>query len=187
MPFGVQSAPAIFKLDQILLNTKGIAYMDDILVGGENEKQYKENLCEGLKKLEIHKVKINEKKPEFFKTEVEYLGYKISKNGITPNESKVKAIIKAPVPSDVMQLQAYLGMINYYSRFLPNLVTILSPMYELLRKEKKYEWSKECQESFEKTKAMLVTNNILVPFDPKKTCHISSGCKSLRVRSSVVS
>ena len=82
----------------------------------------------------------------------------------------------------MMQLQAYLGMINYYSRFLPNLATILGPMYEILRKDKKYEWSKECQESFEKTKAMLVTNNILVPFDPKKTCHISSGCKSLRVR-----
>ncbi|XP_050088326.1 uncharacterized protein K02A2.6-like [Anopheles aquasalis] len=170
MPFGLSTAPAIFQtiIDQILLKTQGIAYMDDILVGGENEKQCKENLCEVLSRLEEHSVRVNGKKSVFFETEIEYLGYKISKNGITPNESKVEALVKAPVPMDVMQLQAYLGMVNYYSRFLPNLATVLSPLYELLRKDKKYVWSKECQEAFEKTKTMLVAKHMLEPFDPKK-------------------
>ena len=67
-----------------------------------------------------------------------------------------------------MKLQAYLGMLNYYGRFLPNLANLLRPLHELLRKNVKFEWSKECQESFDKTKSLLKANHVLEPYDPEK-------------------
>uniref|UniRef100_A0A182ICK6 Uncharacterized protein n=1 Tax=Anopheles arabiensis TaxID=7173 RepID=A0A182ICK6_ANOAR len=156
MPFGVQSAPAIFQtiIDQILIRTPGIAYMDDILVGGKTKKECMENLMEVLKRLEKYK-NSNE-------------GYVITEDGITPNADKVKAIDNAPAPVNVMKLQAYLRMLNYYGRFLPNLANLLRPLHELLRKNIKFEWSKEYQESFDKTKSLLKANHVLEPYDPEK-------------------
>ena len=67
-------------------------------------------------------------------TEVVYLGLKINRNDIQPVPEKVVAIEEMPHPSDVKELQAYLGMLNYYSRFLPRLATVLAPLYHLLKK-----------------------------------------------------
>ena len=75
--------------------------------------------------------------------EVVYLGYKINKQGIYPVAEKVTAIKNAPSPTNVTELKAYLGMLNYYNRFLPDLATTLNPLHKLLKKNQKWEWGKE--------------------------------------------
>lgn len=104
----------------------------------------------------------------FFKSEIDYVGYTITSDGIRPSESKVQAILDAPPPQNVNQLQAYLGLLNYYHRFLPNLSIVLRPMYNLLQKNRRFLWSSECQDAFEKTKRLLVENDLLEPYDPLK-------------------
>uniref|UniRef100_A0A182VPQ4 Reverse transcriptase domain-containing protein n=1 Tax=Anopheles minimus TaxID=112268 RepID=A0A182VPQ4_9DIPT len=170
MPFGIHTAPAIFQsvIDQILRNTKGLAYIDDIIVGGKNMEECKNNLYEVMEKLNSHNVKINANKSVFYKSRIEYLGHTITSNGIHPIESKVEAIVKVPRPENISQLQAYLGLLNYYHRFLPSVSTVLYPLYQLLRKEKKFEWTKSCNESFEKSKRLICENRMLVPYDPDK-------------------
>ena len=71
---------------------------------------------------------------------MEYLGHRISKQGLQLSESKVKAIAKAPAPTNVGEPHAFLGIANYYSRFLPNLADILAPLYQFLQKDSKWVW-----------------------------------------------
>ena len=76
--------------------------------------------------------------------------------------------MKAPRPRDVSELRSYLGLITYYSKFLPNMATLLSPLYELLNKGHKWHWSKDAEEAFEQSKLKLKQSQILAHFDPTK-------------------
>ncbi|VDI23999.1 Hypothetical predicted protein [Mytilus galloprovincialis] len=100
--------------------------------------------------------------------EVVYLGFKINKHGIYPVESKVEAIDKAPSPTNVTELKAYLGMLNYYNRFLANLSHLLKPLHVLLQKDTTWSWEKEQEKAFMKSKQLLKSASVLVHFDPKK-------------------
>lgn len=170
MPFGISSAPSLFQsiIDQILLGTEAVPYLDDIVVGGKSLQECKRNLFAVLDKLSQHKVQINWTKSCFFEEEIEYLGFRLTSGGIRPSSSKVDAICHAPAPKDVSQLQSFLGLLNYYHRFLPNLSSELRPLYELLRKERKFVWSSACQIAFDNSKKLLVTNDVLEPYDPSK-------------------
>ena len=99
--------------------------------------------------------------------EVTYCGYVISGDGIQPVAAIVDAIKNAPEPKDVSQLRTFLGMLNYYHRFLPDVATILEPLHQLLRKRSKLQWQKEQQEAFAKSKELL-QSALLVHFDPAK-------------------
>ena len=171
LPFGVSSAPAIFQstMEQIFKNIRGVKiYLDDILIGGENDHDLNETLMKVFEKLNEHHVKVNESKCEFFKKEVKYLGHIISAEGVKPNPKKVEAIKRAPCPKDLNQLRSYLGIINYYSHFIPNLSTKLNPLYKLLQKDVKFEWNIECNNIFEESKSYLMGNMVLELYDPTK-------------------
>ena len=99
---------------------------------------------------------------------VEYLGYRIDAEGLHPTQEKVKAIKEARTPSSVTELRAFLGMLNYYSKFLPNLATRLAPLYSLLCKSTVWNWRKEQQDAFLDAKALLQSDSLLVHFDPAK-------------------
>lgn len=96
------------------------------------------------------------------------MGHIISIEGIKPNPEKVKAIMNAPRPNDVQQLKSYLGLINYYGKFLPNLSTLLHPLYQLTKKDIKFEWSSECETAFQSSKLLLLNNQLLVHYDANK-------------------
>ncbi len=100
--------------------------------------------------------------------QVEYLGHLISKEGLRPTQSKVKAILDAPSPSNISQLRSFLGLLNYYSKFIPNLSSELSPLYSLLQKSTKWSWSDGEEECFQKAKKLLASPRLLVHFDPSK-------------------
>ena len=136
MPFGISFAPSLFQsiIDQILFGTTAVPYLDDIVLGGKTRQECEKNLFVVLERLSQHKVQINWSKSFFFETEIEYLGFKLTSQGIRPCASKVEAICNAPAPKDLSQLQSFLGLLNYYHRFLPNLSTEIKPLYELLRK-----------------------------------------------------
>jgi hypothetical protein len=124
LPFGVSSAPAIFQsvMDQILSNLENVScYLDDIMIGGQDEKSCKSKLFEVLRKLNDYNVKVNLDKCQFFNKSIKYLGHTISSNGIQPNEDKVKALVESPPPRNKLELQSFLGLMNYYGKFIKNL------------------------------------------------------------------
>jgi hypothetical protein len=97
-----------------------------------------------------------------------FMGHRIDAEGIHPTDDKVQAIMKAPVPTDVGKLKSYLGLLNYYGSFMPNLSTMLHPLHKLLRKGEKWEWSVKCQEAFDRSKEELSGTGVLVHYDEKK-------------------
>ena len=115
---------------------KVVTYIDDILVSADVEEHIK-NLDMVLKRLEKAGVTLKREKCIFASPFVEYLGHIIDKDGLHPSKEKVRAIKEAPVPRNVTELKSFLGLLNYYSKFLPRLSTVLSPLYQLLRKEVK--------------------------------------------------
>ena len=115
-------------------------------------------------------IRINEKKYQFMKKEVEYLGYLINKEGLKP-------VPEAQTPQNTTQLRAYISMLNYYSKFLKNMSSLLGPMHALLKKNARWLWTRECQKSFEDSKSRLLSADLLVHFDTEKkiilTCDAS--------------
>ena len=107
-------------------------YLDDILLTGESEAAHLQNLAAVLERLESAGVRLKHEKCYFMISEVEYLGLSISAKGIQPVSVKVRAIKDAPRPQDVSQLRSFLGLLNYYEKILPNLATLLRPLYDLL-------------------------------------------------------
>lgn len=111
-------------------------------------------------------LRLRQEKCCFLQPEVIYCGYGISGEGVYPVAAKFDAIKDAPTPKDVTQLRAFLGMLNYYHRFLPDVATILEPLHELLRKGRTWKWNREQQEAFEKAKQLLQSADLLVHFNP---------------------
>ena len=171
LPFGVASAPAIFQrtIENILQGVKHVCvYLDDILVTGTTEEEHLQNLDQVLSKLENAGIRLKRNKCAFMLPAVEYLGHRISAEGLQPTQKKVQAIHDAPAPSNVGQLKSYLGLLNYYCKFLPNLSCTLAPLYRLLQNQVKWHWGKEEQEAFKKSKDALKSDCVLVHFDPEK-------------------
>ena len=137
LPYGVASAPAIFQrhMEMLLQGIEGVSvYVDDILVTGSTIEEHLRTLEEVLKRLEAANLRLNRDKCFFLRPSIEYLGYVIDKDGVHPTEAKVRAIKEAPPPTNVTELRAFLGLINYYSKFLPNISAKLTPLYLLLNK-----------------------------------------------------
>ena len=171
LPFGIASAPAIFQrsMESLLQGLAGVCvYIDDIIITGQTEEEHLHNLSEVLSRLERAGMKLKENKCVYMMPEVEYLGHRINSQGLQSAESKVDAITEAPPPKDVSELKSFLGMVNYYGKFLPNLATTLAPLYRLLRKENAWHWGREQTQAFERVKKMLKSSDLLVHFDSSK-------------------
>lgn len=136
LPQGLKTAPCIFQsvIDNILRGLNAKCYVDDLVVKGTNFTECVSNLRAVLERLAEYNVRANVNKCQFFKESVEYLGHIISEKGIEPSPCNVEAIIKAPVPSTVTQLKSYLGMINYYRKFVHMQSSMLAPFYRLTKK-----------------------------------------------------
>ena len=142
LPYGVASAPGIFQrvMENVLQGlSHTVVYLDDdILITGKDDATHLKNLKEVLSRLEKAGLKLRKDKCSFMVPSVTYLGHKIDSEGVHPTQDKVKAIQEAPAPENVNELKAYLGLLNYYHKFLPNLSSEIAPLYALLRKD--YKW-----------------------------------------------
>ena len=95
-----------------------------------------------------------------------FLGHRVDADGIHTPEDKLQAIVQAPAPKNVQELRSVLGLINYYGKFIPNAATILHLLNDLLCKEAKWKWSKECQKSFDLAKEKLTSAKVLTHYTP---------------------
>ena len=171
LPFGVAAAPAIFQrtMESLLGDLPHVCiYLDDILVTGESESAHLRNLAAVLERLAASGVRLKREKCSFMIHEVEYLGHCISAKGIHPVPEKVSAVREAPPPQDVSQLRSFLGMVNYYGKFLPNLATLLRPLYDLLQSTKTWSWECPQKQAFDKAKELLSSAPLLTHYDPSK-------------------
>ena len=170
LPYGVASSPAIFQrfMDTALVGLSGVTwFMDDILVTGETDEIHWRNLCDVFRRLDRYGLRVNPDKCNLFQSEVVYMGFNISAEGVSPTAQKVEAIRDAPNPQNVSELRTWLGMLQYVGKCIPNLSSVVAPLNQLLKQGAKFRWSKSCQEAFDRAKELLVGDNVLAHYDPK--------------------
>ena len=169
LSFGISAAPGIFQraVEQLTQGIPGVlCYLDDILISGATETEHRSRLIEVLKRLSNAGLKLQIEKCNFRAREVYYLDYHIDAEGLHPTADKVKAIVDAPAPSDRKQLESYLGIFNFYRRFIPSASSVLEPLNRLRRANTPWVWSKLQDESFRKSKDLLLNSTVLTHFDP---------------------
>ena len=171
LPYGVSSAPGIFQrtLENVVQGIPNVLVrVDDILITGRTRDEHLKTLSVVLERFKNYGIRLKRRKCKFLADEVVYLGFKIDKHGISPVDSKVDAIDNAPRPTNVSEMKAYLGMLAYYNRFLPNMSTLLHPLNSLLQSKVKWSWGKEQETAFVESKKLLKSASVLVHFDPSK-------------------
>ena len=176
LPFGIAAAPAIFQrtMEGILQDIPHVqVYIDDILVADSSREEHMKTLAKVLSRLQQVGAKLKKEKCQFMMPSVEYLGFHISGEGIRPTQEKRQAIVNAPAPGDATQLKSFIGLVNYYSKFLPSLADTLAPLYKLLGKHQRWHWGKEQADAFQKAKSQLSSDVLLVHFDPGRKLAIS--------------
>ena len=121
-----------------------------------------------LEKLREHQLYAKFSKCEFWLKEVGFLGHVISGEGIVVDPTKVQSVTEWLAPTSVGEIRSFLGLAGYYRRFIENFSKIAKPMTELLKKGTKFNWTKECEASFQELKKRLVTAPVLILPDLRK-------------------
>ena len=189
LPFGVKVAPSIFQqiMDTMLAGLDfAIAYLDDILIKSENNKQHCEHIREVFKRIDEYGFKLSSEKCEFFMTQVKYLGQIINEKGRQPDPERAEAIKGMPSPSNIANLQAFLGLANYYGIYIKNMHDLRAPLNNLLKKGAKWNWSSECENAFQKIKSVLVSDLSLAHFDPKEEIIVASDASDFGIGSVIL-
>jgi hypothetical protein len=174
MPFGLTNAPATFQalINDTLreyLDDFVVAYLDDILIYTRtNLQDHIKQVKKVMHKLQEKGLQIKLSKCEFHQTEVNFLGSIISKKGIKMDPKKVKSIQDWPTPRSVKEVQSFLGLANFYRRFIKGFSGIARPLTDLTKKESTFTWINEHAAAFEDLKTRFTTPPILQYFDPEK-------------------
>ena len=152
-------------MEGLLQNIRGVVvYLDDVLITGKTAGDHLNSLTMVLDKLQEAGLRLKRTKCSFMEKSVTYLGHKIDSDGLHPLSDAIK---KAPAPTNVTQLKAYLGLVTYYARFIPNLSNVLHPLYRLLQRNVPWRWSATEELAFDKSKEHLTSPKLLVHFNPK--------------------
>ena len=166
MPFGITNAPGSFSrlIDLIfgdMIPHELQAYIDDLNVHSSTFESHLPSLRKVFNKLRAAGLKLNAKKCKLFQTEIKYLGHQIKNNTISPDPDKIQAVATIQPPQTVRQLQSFLGLANYYRKFIKSFAEKARPLTRLLNKGIKYVWGSEQQEAFETLKSALIGDLIL--------------------------
>lgn len=184
MPFGLRNASQTFQrfMDEIFRGIDYVfVYIDDILVGSPDKDTHLKHLREVFKRLTKYGVTIKASKCLFGVGSLDFLSNTVTGNGIFPAKSKVDAILNLPCPNSIKKIQQFVGMLNYYHRFLPGIAKILAPIHKhtanlqkLPKSKKMFSWPPECQKAFETAKTKLANATLLV--FPKDNAPLNVTC-----------
>lgn len=166
MPFGLSNAPSTFMrmMNQIFRPFIGkflVVYFDDILVYSANHDLHVQHLYEVLTVLRRETFFAAIQKCVFMTDKVNFLGYVISKDGLSVDESKVEAIVHWPIPRSIQEVRSFHGLVSFYRRFIPNFSTLMAPITDCMRKGN-FIWSEAANKVFEVIKQKLTTTPVLV-------------------------
>ena len=167
MYFGLTNSSATFQtmmndLFWDLINQGDTAtFINDILVATDTEEGHDELVEEVLKRLEENDLFVKPEKCKWKVREIEFLGVVIGPRGVEMQKEKVEGVLNWPAPRNVKEVQKFLGLANYYRRFIKDFAKIAAPLHVLVRKEQKWKWEKEQEKVFGKLKEVFTTEPVL--------------------------
>ena len=174
MFFGLTNLPATFqammnKLLRDLINIgKVAAFIDNVIIGMETEEGHDEIMAEVIRRLEENDLYVKPEKCRWKVKEVGFLGVVIGLEGIKMEKEKVKRVLEWPTPKCVKDVQKFLGLANYYHRFIEGFASIARPLHDMVKKDKKWEWTEKQERVFRELKKRFTEKLVLVAPDLDK-------------------
>ena len=171
MFFGLTNSPATFQammndlLKDLVVEEKVTVFIDDVMVVTEMEEGHDEIVEEVLRRLEKNDLFVKPEKYVWKVREVGFLGVIIGEDRVRMEKKKVQGVIEWPVLRNIKDVQKFLGLANYYRRFVKDFATIAKLLHEITRKDKKWNWEERQQKAFEELKKRFMTEPVLVTPD----------------------
>ena len=189
MPFGLKNAAQTFQrlMDHVTSQLSGVfVYLDDVLVASPTAEQHKSDLRQLFSALRQFGLVLNVNKCVFGVQELEFLGHKVSQRGIRPLPEKVEAVQQLERPRSVKALQRFLGMVNFYRRFLPKAAAVMRPLTDALAgAPKQLVWTQEMTSSFQLTKKLLAQATLLSHPSPEAELRVNTDASSRAIAGAV--
>ena len=187
MPFGLKGAAQTFQrlMDLVLRGMPFLfIYLDDILVASASAEEHTLHLRQLFERLSEHGLIVNPAKCQFGLSAIDFLGHRVSQQGAVPLPAKIEAVASFPRPGSVKPLQEFLGMVNFYNRFIPRAAHIMYPLYDALKGKKgnqDVEWTPDRLLAFEEAKAALANAALLAHPDPAAPIALTSDASDYAV------
>ena len=173
LPFGLKSSPAIFQrvmssiIRKYKLSAFAASYIDDIIIFSKTFEEHIEHIKLLIEAIKEEGFRLKFLKCKFAQRKIQYLGHVIEENEVRPMKDNLVAIKEFPVPKNKKNVRQFLGKINFYHKYIPQASKTLEPLHKLLRKESAFNWTEECQRTFDRLKNYLTSAPVLAIFDPK--------------------
>lgn len=166
MPFGLCNAPSTFQrlMDTVLTNLDHeicLAYLDDIIVFSSNPESHLERLQRLFDRLREAGLKLKPSKCHILQREVSFLGFRVNNSGVGTDPDKITAIRDWPVPTNLKQSRAFVGLCQYYRKFVPQFSEIAAPLHALTKKNASFQWTEQCDRAFNQLKQILMSAEVL--------------------------
>ncbi|KAH7624275.1 putative Transposon Tf2-6 polyprotein [Nannochloris sp. 'desiccata'] len=186
MPFGLNNAPATFSrlmmnIFQDYINDFVLVYMDDILIFSKDEAEHETHLKLVLDRLREKGLVAKKSKCSFFKTDIDYLGFVVSADGVKMAADKVQAVLEWPTPSNASEVRGFLGLSGFYRNFIRNYAHIVAPLNELTKKNMVYIWTPLHAKRFDELKRAVTTAPVLQVYDPTQQCVVCTDASNIAV------
>ena len=177
MSFGLCNAPPCFQrlMSRVLHGLEWklcLVYIDDVIIFAPSLEEHLSRLQLVFERFRQANLKLKPSKCHFAETSVNFLGFVVSANGISPDPDKIFAVQSFPRPKSVKDVRSFLGLANYYRRFVHNFAKISSPLNRLTRKDIVFVWTPECEEAFLDLKRRLCSAPILAYPDFNQPFHL---------------
>lgn len=187
MPFGLKNAPATFQrlMNAILADYIGkicFVYLDDVIIFSSSLDEHLVSVQKIFNRFRKHNLKIQPDKCEFLKHETEFLGHVVTTEGVKPNPSKISAIERFPIPTNVKEIRQFLGLVGFYRKFIPDFAHVAKPLTMPLRKNAILDASNEHYvSSFMKLKKLISTEPVLVYPDFDKLFVLTTDASNIAI------
>lgn len=178
VPFGLTNAPAAFMniMNDVFsdfVDKFVMVYLDDILIFSDSWEEHVKHIRLVLERLRKHKLYAKISKCKFGVQEADYLGFVLRAGKLAMNPNKTRAIEAWETPKTKKELQSFLGLVNYYRRFIRNCSKIAKPLTELT-KNVPFNWNKSANDAFKELKRSIITAPVLAQFNPKKEIYVTT-------------
>ena len=191
MPFGLTNAPAMFctLINKVLapyLDRFVVVYLDDIIIYSKSLEEHVEHLRDVFQALRDNQLYVKKEKCSFAQEEVSFLGHIVGKGKLRMDPVKIKAILEWEPPTKVTELRSFLGLVNYYRRFIKGYSAISTPLTNLLKKGRGRTWSQECQHAIGALKKAITEEPVLSLCDLNKPFKLHTDSFDFAIHGAVI-
>ncbi len=154
--------------------------VDDLLIYGSSKQDLLNHVLQVLDRCRKNRITLNPKKFQFGLDTIDYVGYKVSKDGVQVNDKKIEGITKFPQPTNTKELQSFMGLVNQFSHFTTKISQAATPLRDLMKPKNKFIWNEEHTSAFKELKNILGAPPVLAQYDPSLPTMLQTDASKLK-------